>query len=107
MSHSYDDNDYRRHDHHHGLVGSILDFIESKEIKESLAELLFEDLHDMRFEDALTQVKIRKLQRDISDMDRMIEKDPQLLKQKRTLTQKYRRMTKKVVNKVLFQSGHI
>lgn len=89
---------------------SILDYIESKEIKESLAELLFEDLHDMRFEDALTQVKIRKLQRDISDMDRMIEKDPQnleLLKQKRTLTQLYRRMTKKVVNKVLFQSGHI
>jgi hypothetical protein len=31
MSHSYDDNDYRRHDHHHGVVGSILDFIEDED----------------------------------------------------------------------------
>ncbi|MBU4438228.1 MAG: zinc ribbon domain-containing protein [Acetobacterium sp.] len=31
MSRSYDDNDSRRHDHHHGLVGSILDFVEDED----------------------------------------------------------------------------
>lgn len=35
MSHSYDDNDYRRHNHHHGVVGSILDFIEDEDALKS------------------------------------------------------------------------
>ena len=82
---------------------TLLDNIENKDIKESLAELLFEDLHSMRFEDALSQVKIRKIQRDLDDLDRMIKSDSQnleLLKQKERLSQMYRTMTKKVVNKV-------
>ncbi|HRY84171.1 MAG TPA: hypothetical protein P5533_06015, partial [Candidatus Cloacimonadota bacterium] len=82
---------------------TLLDNIENKDIKESLAELLFEDLQSMRFQDALAQVKIRKIQRDLDDLDRMIKTEPQnleLLKQKERLSQMYRTMTKKVVNKV-------
>ncbi len=84
---------------------ALLDNIENKEIKEGLADLLFEDLQQMRFEDCLVGLRIRKLQRDLDDMDRAIVKDPnnlELLKQKEKLTLVYRRMTRKVVNKVLF-----
>ena len=84
---------------------ALLDNIENKEIKESLADLLFEDLQQMRFEDCLTGLRIRKIQRDLDEMDRDIIKDPnnlELLKQKEKLTLVYRRMTRKVVNKVLF-----
>ena len=82
---------------------TLLDNIENKDIKESLAELLFEDLQSMRFQDALAQVKIRKIQRELDDLDRMIKAEPQnmeLLKQKERLSQMYRTMTRKVVNKV-------
>ena len=84
---------------------ALLDNIENKEIKEGLAELLFEDLQQMRFEDCLIGLRIRKIQRDLEEMDRAIIKDPnnlELLKQKETLNLAYRRMTRKVVNKVLF-----
>jgi len=84
---------------------ALLDNIENKEIKESLAELLFEDLQHMRFEDCLSGLRIRKIQRDLDDMDRAIIKDPsnlELLKQKEKLTLAYRRMTPKVVNKFRF-----
>ncbi|MDD2228884.1 MAG: DNA primase [Candidatus Cloacimonetes bacterium] len=84
---------------------ALLDNIENKEIKEGLAELLFEDLQQMRFEDCLVGLRIRKIQRDLEEMDRSIIKDPdnlELLKQKEKLNLAYRRMTRKVVNKVLF-----
>jgi len=84
---------------------ALLDNIENNEIKESLAELLFEDLQQMRFEDCLTGLRIRKIQRDLEEMDRAISKDPnnlELLKEKEKLAIKYRQMTKKVVNKVLY-----
>ncbi len=84
---------------------ALIDNIENKEIKESLAELLFEDLQQMRFEDCLVGLRIRKIQRDLDEMDSAIIKDPsnlELLKQKEKLTLTYRRMTRKVVNKVLF-----
>jgi len=84
---------------------ALLDNIENNEIKESLAELLFEDGQHMRFEDCLSGIRIRKVQRDLEEMDRAIVKDPnnlELLKQKEKLAHSYRRMTRKVVNKVLF-----
>jgi len=84
---------------------ALLDHIENNEIKESLAELLFEDGQHMRFEDCLSGIRIRKIQRDLEELDRAIVKDPnnlELLKQKEKLAHSYRRMTRKVVNKVLF-----
>lgn len=84
---------------------ALLDNIENNEIKESLAELLFEDLQQMCFEDCLTGLRIRKVQRDLEEMDRAISKDPknmELLKEKEKLALKYRQMTRKVVNKVLY-----
>ncbi|MDZ4183244.1 MAG: hypothetical protein U1B83_10265, partial [Candidatus Cloacimonadaceae bacterium] len=81
---------------------TILDDIENKEIRDILAEFLFEDLQMMRFEDALNQVKIRKIQRDLEDINRKIMSKPsdlELLKQKELLTSRYRRMTPKVVHK--------
>jgi DNA primase len=84
---------------------ALLNNIENNEIKESLAELLFEDGQHMRFEDCLSGIRIRKVQRDLEELDRAIVKDPnnlELLKQKEKLAHSYRRMTRKVVNKVLF-----
>lgn len=81
----------------------ILENIDNHEIKECLAELLFEDLQSMRFEDALKQVRIRKLQHQMDELDRMIAREPQsleLLKQKESLSQMYRTMTKRVVKRV-------
>jgi len=83
---------------------TLLDTIEDAALRECLADLLFEDLSLMRFEDTLKQVKVRKIQYDMDLLDRMIEKNPQdmeLLKQKETLVREYRSMTKKVVNKIL------
>ncbi|MDP2173288.1 MAG: DNA primase [Candidatus Cloacimonadaceae bacterium] len=84
---------------------TILDDIENKEIRDKIAEFLFEDLQMMRFEDALNQVKIRKLQRDLESIDRKIMSEPtdlELLKQKERLASQYRRMTRKVVHKILY-----
>lgn len=84
---------------------ALMDNIENKEIKESLAELLFEDGQQMRFEDCLSGIRIRKTQRDLEELDRAIIKDPtnlELLKQKEKLAHSYRRMTRKVVSKALF-----
>ncbi|MDY0151016.1 MAG: toprim domain-containing protein, partial [Candidatus Cloacimonas sp.] len=84
---------------------ALMDNIENKEIKESLAELLFEDGQQMRFEDCLSGIRIRKIQRDLEELDRAIIKDPtnlDILKQKEKLVQSYRSMTRKVVNKLLF-----
>ena len=84
---------------------ALLEHIDNKEIRESMAELLFEDLQEMRFEDSLMGIRIRKLQRDIGELDRAIIKDPhnlELLKQKEKLAASFRGMTSKVVNRVLF-----
>jgi len=84
---------------------ALLERIDNKEIRESMAELLFEDLQQMRFEDSLLGIRIRKLQRDIEELDRAIIKDPhnlEFLKQKDILVRSFRRMTSKVVNRVLF-----
>jgi len=81
----------------------ILDNIENIEIKECLAELLFEDLQSMSFKQALKQVRIRKIQHQMDELDRMIAKEPQnleLLKQKESLSQMYRSMTSRVVKRV-------
>jgi DNA primase len=82
---------------------TLLDNIENKEIRDTLADFLFEDLQNMRFGDTLLQVKIRKMQRDVDDLDRKILAEPhdlELLNQKQTLLRAYRLMTRKVVNKV-------
>ncbi len=81
----------------------LLDNIENKEVREVLAEFLFEDLQEMSFETALAQLRLRKLQRELEDIDRRIKADPadrQLLEQKHKLSQTYRRMTRKVVHKI-------
>lgn len=86
-------------------AAALLEHIDNKEIKESMAELLFEDLHEMRFEDCLFGLRVRKLQRDMEMLDRAIIKDPhnlELLKQKEKLARVFRSMTRKVVNRVPF-----
>ena len=83
---------------------TLLDNMDNNELRDLLAEFLFADLQDMRMDDILTQVRLRKIQRDMLDLDRRIMADPQnleLLGQKRELSQTYRRMTRKVVHKVL------
>jgi hypothetical protein len=53
----------------------------------------------------LNQVRIRKLQRDLEEIDRKILAEPQnveLFKQKQELSRAYRRMTSKVVHKIRF-----
>lgn len=84
---------------------ALLDDIENDELKNSLAELLFEELQDLSLAHLIQDVKLRKTKRDLVAIDRAIGADPQnleLLKQKEVLSRTYRRMTKKVVNKVLY-----
>jgi DNA primase len=85
--------------------GALLDNIENKEVREALAEILFEDLQDLNLPDLVEQVRLRKIQRDLEDLDRRISANPddlQLLKQKEELSRNYRRLTPKVVHKILY-----
>ncbi|MDD4224312.1 MAG: DNA primase [Candidatus Cloacimonetes bacterium] len=82
----------------------LLDNIENKDLRDLLADFLFADLQDMRFDAVLNQLRLRKLQRDMLELDRAILADPQnrdLLQQKNKLAQAYRRLTRKVVRGVL------
>ena len=84
---------------------AFLDNIENIEIKNSMAELLFEDFQQASLSSIIKDLKLRKLKRDLEALDKAIARDPdnlELLKQKETLSREYRRMTKRVVNKVLF-----
>lgn len=84
---------------------AFLDNIENIEIKNSMAELLFEDFQQASLSGIIKDLKLRKLKRDLEALDKAIARDPdnlELLKQKETLSREYRRMTKRVVNKVLF-----
>ncbi len=83
---------------------SLLDSLENPRLREGLADLMFEELPKMRFEETLKQVKIRKIQRELDDIDRMINKEPQnmeLFKRKTELSQTYRQMTKRVVKRLI------
>jgi len=78
---------------------AILDGLENPELREGLADLLFEELRDLRFDDTLKQVRIRKIQHDMDLVNRMIEKEPHNieLNQRRTeLFEELRSMTKRI-----------
>ncbi|MDD2423035.1 MAG: DNA primase [Candidatus Cloacimonetes bacterium] len=84
---------------------ALLDDIDNSEIKECLAELLFEDLHEASVTSLIKDLKLRKLKRDLDGLDKAINGDPEnlnLLKEKDKLSREYRRLTKRVVNKVLY-----
>jgi DNA primase len=86
-------------------TAALLDNIENNEIKNSMAELLFEDLQQVSLSGIIKDLKLRKLMRDLEALDKAIVQDSdnlELLKQKESLSREYRRMTKRVVNKVLF-----
>ncbi|MDD4309929.1 MAG: DNA primase [Candidatus Cloacimonetes bacterium] len=83
---------------------ALMDLVDNKEIKERLAELLFEDLRQMRFEDCLSGLRLRKIQRDLEEVRSALNKDPnnlELNEQKVKLTLKYRSMTTAVLKKTL------
>lgn len=83
----------------------LLDQIENNALREQLADLLFEDLTEMSFEDALLQVIVRKLQFDLEQMDKRIMAEPKnldLFKQKAVLLQQLRQITKnKVIHRII------
>jgi DNA primase len=84
---------------------ALLDDIENNEIKDSLAELLFEDTPPVSMKALIKDLKLRKLKRDLEGLDKAIAADTEnleLLKQKDKLSREYRRLTKRVVNKVLY-----
>ncbi len=86
-------------------VAALLDNIENNEIKNSMAELLFEDLQQVDLKGIIKDLKTRKLKRDLEALDKAVAQDPhnlELLKQKELLSRQYRSVTKRVVNKVLF-----
>ncbi len=85
----------------------LLAEIEHKtELKQRIADLLFAELPDMRFEDTLNQVIVRKLEHDIGKLDNKIKEthDPALLKQKQSLMRQYRQMTKAVITTPLYDN---
>ncbi len=86
-----------------GSPADILNNIENTHLRDALAELLLEDPQQLRFEDTLDQVKIRKLQRDLEMLDKQILSEPHdvgLLQKKQELMGVYRRMTRKVIHKL-------
>jgi len=84
----------------------LADIEQKTELNERIAELLFAELPDMRFEDTLNQVIVRKLEHDIEKLDATIKEthDPKLLKQKQVLMRKYRQMTKAVITTPLYDN---
>jgi ATP phosphoribosyltransferase regulatory subunit HisZ len=81
-----------------------LDNIENKDLRDLLADFLFADLQEMSFSDVLNQVQMRKLQRDMLELDRKIQAEPDnlsLLEEKKKLSQAFNRLTKKVVRGLL------
>jgi DNA primase len=74
---------------------SLLDNMENKELRDLLAELLFSDLQDMSLKTLVDQVRVRKIQRDLEDIDRRILAEPDnydLLRSKMELLNTYRNM---------------
>lgn len=88
-----------------GSSAKLLDDIEDTQLRDALADLMFEEMQDLRFEDALIQVRIRKLQLDLELMDRKLLNEPEnldLFKQKQALSKEYKQLTRKVVHKIRF-----
>jgi DNA primase len=78
----------------------LLDQIENNALREQLADLLFEDLAGMSFEETLLQVKVRKLQHDLEQMDKRITAEPnnlELFKQKADLLKQLKQITKNMI----------
>jgi len=74
---------------------ALLDNMENKELRDLLAELLFSDLQDMSLKTLVDQVRVRKIQRDLEDIDRRILAEPgnfDLLRSKMELLNTYRNM---------------
>ena len=84
----------------------LLDQIENNALREQLADLLFEELPDQNFNDVLRDVKIRKLEADIAQLDRRIKHEDkgnlELFKQKADLLQQLTQITKnKVIHRII------
>jgi DNA primase len=78
----------------------LLDQMENPALREQLADLLFEDLPGMSFEDALLQVTIRHIQHDIDLLDRKMKAEPsnlELFKQKAVLIQQLKSLSTNTV----------
>ena len=83
---------------------TLLDNIENKDLRDLLAEFLFSEPPQVEFGKALDQIRLRKLQRDMRDLDRRIQADPEdirLLEEKRKLALTYRSLSRKVVRGLL------
>ncbi len=86
-------------------AAALLDSNEKNDVKDMLAELLFEETQFPDLGRVIKDLKLRKVQRDLEALDKAISQDPEnrdLLSQKADLVRTYRSMTKKVVNKVLY-----
>lgn len=86
-------------------AAALLDASDKSDIKDSLAELLFEESELPELDKLMRDLKLRKTQRDLEALDQAINDDPEnreLLTKKNELARVYRNMTKKVVNKVLY-----
>ncbi|MGC9361814.1 MAG: DNA primase, partial [Candidatus Syntrophosphaera sp.] len=84
---------------------TLLDNLENKELRELLADFLFAELPDLDFEGVLKEVKLRKVQHDLAELDRRIIADPanrELLETKQKLSTLYRKMTRRVIHKILY-----
>jgi len=66
----------------------LLDLMENQELRGLVGDFLFEEMQDLDFMSVLEQVKIRKIQRDLRDIDRRIMAEPEnktLLKERASL----------------------
>ena len=87
-------------------AAALLDAPENSDFKDTLAELIFEEGQLPNLALLIRDLKLRKIQKDLEALDKAINQEPEnsdLISRKSELMREYRKMTKKVVNKVLFQ----
>ncbi len=88
-----------------GQASGLLEKVDDKMIQNTIAELMIEDPPEISIEDAINNLKLRKLQKELIQINELIENDSknmELFSRKKELKNKILKINKKVVRKTLY-----
>ena len=88
-----------------GQASGLLEKVDDKMIQNTIAELMIEDSPEISVEDAINNLKLRKLQRELIQINELIENDSknmELFSRKKELKKQILKINKKVVRKTLY-----
>ncbi|MCD4797158.1 MAG: DNA primase [Candidatus Cloacimonetes bacterium] len=88
-----------------GQASGLLEKVDDKIIQNTIAELIIEDPPEISIEDAINNLKLRKLQRELVQINELIENDSknmELFSRKKELKKQILKINKKVVRKTLY-----